>query len=142
MKKKLLLLGTVVLVCLMATLTVFAEEVVAEAAAPVHMFIGTFWSLVPPLVAIVLALITKEVYSSLFCGIVVGALLYNQFSLVPTVDTIVQQGLIASVTGTAGNFIFLAVLGALIMLLVVWFVFQVIFAVSCQSSFFSQYPLR
>ena len=117
MKKKLLLLGTVVLVCLMATLTVFAEEVVAEAAAPVHMFIGTFWSLVPPLVAIVLALITKEVYSSLFCGIVVGALLYNQFSLVPTVDTIVQQGLIASVTGTAGNFIFLAVLGALIMLI-------------------------
>ncbi|MBP3410539.1 MAG: Na+/H+ antiporter NhaC family protein [Clostridia bacterium] len=117
MKKKLLLLGTVLLICLMATVTVFAEEVAAGAAAPVHMFIGTFWSLVPPLVAIVLALITKEVYSSLFCGIVVGALLYNQFSIIPTVDTIVQQGLIASVTGTAGNFIFLAVLGALIMLI-------------------------
>ena len=117
MKKKLLLLGAVLLICLMASVNVFAEEAAIEAAAPAHMFIGTFWSLVPPLVAILLALITKEVYSSLFCGIVVGALLYSQFNVIGTVDTIVQQGLIASVTGTAGNFIFLAVLGALIMLI-------------------------
>lgn len=39
-------------------------------------FIGTFWSLVPSVVAIALALITKEVYSSLFCGVVLGAALY------------------------------------------------------------------
>ena len=45
----------------------------------VSMFIGTWWSLVPPLLAIVLALITKEVYSSLFVGIAVGALLYTGF---------------------------------------------------------------
>ena len=79
-------------------------------------FIGTFWSLVPPLVAIALALITKEVYSSLFCGIAVGALLYGQFNLVATVDAITGEGLISAVTGTAGIFIFLAVLGAMIVL--------------------------
>ena len=86
-------------------------------AAELNTFINSFWSLVPPLVAIVLALITKEVYSSLFVGILTGALFYNKFNLVGTVDTIVQDGLIASVTGTAGNFIFLAVLGALIVLI-------------------------
>ena len=43
-------------------------------------FVGTFWALVPPIVAIVLALITKETYSSLFVGILVGALLLAQFN--------------------------------------------------------------
>lgn len=43
------------------------------------MFVGTWWSLVPPLLAIVLALVTKEVYSSLFLGVAVGALLYTGF---------------------------------------------------------------
>ena len=43
------------------------------------MFIGTWWSLVPPLLAIVLALVTKEVYSSLFIGVAMGALLYTGF---------------------------------------------------------------
>ena len=41
------------------------------------MFIGTWWSLVPPLLAIILALVTKEVYSSLFIGVATGALLYT-----------------------------------------------------------------
>jgi len=118
MKKKLLLIGTIILICVMASVTVCAEELAVVTEAPVvNMFINTFWSLVPPLVAIVLALITKEVYSSLFCGIVVGALFYNKFNAIGTVNTILQDGLIASVTGTAGNFIFLAVLGALIVLI-------------------------
>lgn len=43
------------------------------------IFIGTWWSLVPPLLAIVLALVTKEVYSSLFIGVAMGALLYTGF---------------------------------------------------------------
>ncbi len=111
MKKKLLLAGTVLALILMSTVTVFAEELAAVPAA--NMFIGTFWSLVPPLVAIVLALITKEVYSSLFAGIVVGSLFYNNFNLVGTVDTIVQDGLISSVSGTAGIFVFLVILGAM-----------------------------
>ncbi|MBQ3049037.1 MAG: Na+/H+ antiporter NhaC family protein [Oscillospiraceae bacterium] len=112
MKKKLLLIATVVLICVMCTVTAFAE---AEEAT--NMFIGTFWSLVPPLVAIVLALITKEVYSSLFVGIVVGALFYNQFNIVGTIDSIVSDGLIASVEGTAGIFIFLVVLGIMVALI-------------------------
>ena len=110
MKNKLLLIGTIILVCLLATVTAFAEEAAAVVPA-VNMFIGTFWSLVPPLVAIVLALITKEVYSSLFAGIIVGSLFYNNFNVVGTVDTIVQDGLIASVSGTAGIFVFLVILG-------------------------------
>ena len=44
------------------------------------VFIGTIWSLLPPVIAIVLAFITKEVYSSLFIGIITGALLYGQFN--------------------------------------------------------------
>ena len=112
MKNKLLLAGTVLMLILMSTVTVFAEEVAAAAPAA-NLFIGTFWSLVPPLVAIVLALITKEVYSSLMAGVIVGGLFYNNFNLVGTVDTIIQDGLIASVSGTAGIFVFLVILGVM-----------------------------
>ncbi|MBQ4623844.1 MAG: Na+/H+ antiporter NhaC family protein [Clostridia bacterium] len=115
MKKKVLLIATVLILCAMFTLTVFAAEegaVVAE-----NPFIGTFWSLVPPLIAIVLALITKEVYSSLFVGILVGALLYSNFNVVATVDSMLQEGLIAAVSGTAGIFIFLVILGIMVALI-------------------------
>lgn len=57
------------------TLEVEGEPVLADTP-----FAGTFWSLLPPIVAIVLALISKEVYSSLFLGCLVGALLYAQFA--------------------------------------------------------------
>ena len=67
--------------------------------------------------AILLALITKEVYSSLFVGIVLGALFQNNFNLVDSADTLLQQGLIDSVSGTAGIFIFLVVDKAWIILL-------------------------
>ena len=53
-------------------------------------FIGTFWALVPPIVAIVLALITKETYTSLFVGIVVGALLLAGFDPVNTINFIIS----------------------------------------------------
>ena len=113
---KRMLLPCVALPGMLFAAPALAEEAVA-AAATVHPFVGTFWSLVPPLVAIALALITKEVYSSLFCGIAVGALLYGQFNAVATVDAIVNDGLISAVTGTAGIFVFLAVLGAMTLLL-------------------------
>ena len=113
MRKKLLLLLTVVLICAMCSITVLASGE-SEGTNP---FLGTFWSLVPPLVAIVLALITKEVYSSLFVGILVGALLYSRFSVVGTVDALVQEGLIAAVSGTAGIFVFLVLLGVLVALI-------------------------
>ncbi len=79
--------------------------------------VGTLWSLFPPVVAIGLALLTKEVYSSLFVGIVAGALLACNFKPFDTVDKIVNDGLIASVSGTAGIFVFLVVLGVIVALL-------------------------
>ena len=60
---------------------------------------GTFWSLFPAVVAIALALITKEVYSSLFIGILTGSLLHSGFSFTGTMDTLINDGLIASVSG-------------------------------------------
>ena len=82
-----------------------------------NMFVGTFWALVPPVVAIVLALITKEVYSSLFIGILVGGLFAASFSPLKTVDAIINDGLIAAVSGSAGIFIFLVILGMLVALI-------------------------
>ncbi len=82
-----------------------------------NMF-GTFWSLVPPIIAIVLALITKEVYSSLFIGILAGALFYANFRPVAAVDALVNGGLIASVSDgwNAGIFVFLVLLGIMVAL--------------------------
>ena len=77
---------------------------------------GTFWSLFPPVVAIGLALITKEVYSSLFIGILTGALLSSNFSFTGTMDTLIGDGLISAVAGNAGIFIFLVELGVIVAL--------------------------
>lgn len=79
-------------------------------------FVNTAWSLLPPLVAIVLALLTKEVYVSLFVGIVTGGLLVASFAPTASLDTIVNEGLIPSVSDNAGIFIFLVVLGIMVAL--------------------------
>ncbi len=79
--------------------------------------VGTLWSLFPPVVAIGLALITKEVYSSLFIGVLAGGLLVTGFKPLDTVNKITNEGLIASVSGTAGIFIFLVLLGIIVALL-------------------------
>lgn len=78
---------------------------------------GSLWALFPPLVAIGLALITKEVYSSLFIGVLVGAVLYSEFSFSGTLDAIINDGLIAAVSGSAGIFIFLVELGIIVALI-------------------------
>ena len=80
---------------------------------------GTIWALLPPLIAITLALLTKEVYSSLFIGIVVGALLVNGFAPVASLDTIVNDGFIGSITdaANAGIFLFLVLLGIIVVLM-------------------------
>lgn len=75
---------------------------------------ATFWALVPPVIAIVLALITKEVYSSLLAGIVAGALLATGFHPVEAVNMIVTEGFSDAVAGLAGNFCFLVLLGCLL----------------------------
>ena len=77
---------------------------------------GTFWALVPPIVAIALALITKEVYSSLFIGIVLGGLMYSNYNFSGTVDAVVNDGLIGAVADGAGIFIFLVILGIIVSL--------------------------
>lgn len=84
---------------------------------------ATFWSLVPPLVAIILALITKEVYSSLFVGIVVGGLFYSNFNIKEGFLTIFTDktdgGLLAKLSnsGNVGILIFLVVLGIMVVLM-------------------------
>ena len=115
MKKLLLLLMLVVAVFAMqsfgSTDAPAAEAAVAVAKSP---FCGTMWSLVPALLAIVLALIFKEVYSALFAGVVLGACFVTQFSLLETVDFVVNTGLIEGMKATTGVFIFLVILGAFV----------------------------
>ena len=85
-------------------------------------YFASFWALVPPIIAIALALITKEVYSSLFVGIAVGGLLSanifkSGFSFNTAVDYIINDGLISAVSDSAGIFIFLVILGILVALI-------------------------
>ena len=77
---------------------------------------ATIWALLPPLVAIILALITKEVYSSLFVGIVVGALIYSGFKFEGTVTQIFEGGIIKVLADSynVGILIFLVILGSVV----------------------------
>ena len=79
---------------------------------------GTFWALVPPIVAIILALITKETYSSLFVGILVGALFVGGFNPVASLDTMLNDGFLGAIADgwNAGIFMFLVLLGILVAL--------------------------
>ncbi len=107
-----LMMTVCVMLCLFATCAFAAEE-----GAEVSKFYGTFWSLLGPVIAIVLALITKEVYSSLFIGILAGALFSADFKPVAAMDNLLNEGFIAAVAGTAGIFIFLVLLGVLVALI-------------------------
>ena len=79
----------------------------------------SFWALIPPIIAIVLALITKEVYSSLFIGIIAGGLLYSGFSFEGTVNHVFCDGIISSVADSynVGILVFLVILGILVSLM-------------------------
>ena len=129
-KNVLKIVSAILVIVAMSSMTVFAAE---EAAEYVPKMYGTFWSLVPPLVAIVLALITKEVYSSLFVGILVGALFYSGFNFERTINHMLSGGFIFVLTnpdggegiynaGSTGAYnvgilIFLVVLGAIVALM-------------------------
>ncbi len=80
---------------------------------------ATFWALIPPVVAIVLALITKEVYSSLFVGILVGGLFYSGFSFEGTIVHIFEDGIIGVLSDSynVGILVFLVILGAIVCLM-------------------------
>ena len=77
----------------------------------------SFWALVPPIVAIILALITKEVYSSLFVGILLGALFYSNFNPITGLDAIINDGMVPAVADNAGIMLFLVILGAMVALI-------------------------
>ena len=92
-----------------------APILIEDATTP---FAGTFWSLLPPIVAIVLALISKEVYSSLFLGCLVGALLVSNYHPWETLVQLVEgdNGIVTTVSD-AGNIaiiVFLVVLGIMV----------------------------
>ena len=104
----------IVLVAILAIILIVA--IIYRAAG--NDFDATFWAFLPPLIAIGLALTTKEIYTSLFIGIFSGALLHSEFNLVATVETIVIDGFIVTLADewNMGIFLFLAILGVYVVL--------------------------
>ena len=106
---------SMVLVLMFAT-NVFGAEQTEEYVPAVY---ATFWALVPPVVAIGLALITKEVYSSLFIGVLMGGILYSSFSFEGTITHIFEDGMINVLSDSynVGILIFLVILGTMVCLM-------------------------
>lgn len=104
---------TLLLMLCCSCMTTFAAE---EAAEYVPNMFATFWALVPPIVAIVLALITKEVYSSLFVGILIGGIFYSNFTFEKTITHVFQDGIVGVLSDSynVGILVFLVVLGIMV----------------------------
>lgn len=98
---------------LCSSMTVFAAD---EPAEYIPDMFATFWALIPPVVAIVLALITKEVYSSLFVGILIGGLFYSGFQFELTITHVFQDGIVGVLSDSynVGILVFLVVLGIMV----------------------------
>lgn len=114
------IIGLALLIVACCSMFAFAAE--EEAALPT--LYGTFWSLIPPIVAIGLALITKEVYSSLFIGIVIGGILYSigspDYNLFEgTVRHVLYDGIITNLADSynVGILVFLVMLGVIVCLM-------------------------
>ncbi len=123
MKKKTLfnLIAILAIVAIVVVCAIFVEGP-CERCGEFHGeggvgYYSTFVSLLPPLVAIALALITKEVYSSLFVGILLGGLFATSFHPVKAFDAVLNEGIISAVSDTAGIFVFLVILGVLVALI-------------------------
>ena len=110
--KRLIALAALLLMAVMLPMAAFAEG--GDAAQPAVY--ATFWSLVPPIVAIALALITKEVYSSLFVGILIGGLLYAGGNPEGTVLHVFSDGIVSVLSNSynVGILIFLVILGSIV----------------------------
>jgi len=118
--------GTVTVTGLADSADLSAEKVLCEtcegsgSTAAASPYYSTVMGLLPPVLAIVLALLTKEVYSSLFIGILAGALLYSNFNLVTTIEHVFVDGMIGTAladTWNVGILIFLVILGGMVMLM-------------------------
>ncbi len=101
------------LLAMCSPVLVFAAE---EAEEYVPSMYASFWALLPPVVAILLALITKEVYSSLFVGILIGGLFYSEFTFEKTVTHVFQEGIIGVLSDSynVGILVFLVILGIMV----------------------------
>ena len=116
-KNKVLWSMTGILAAIAASpLRVLAEEAEEAPSSPYYM---TAWALLPAVIAIGLALITKEVYTSLFVGIIVGGLLYSNFSFEGTLTHVFNDGIVASLADSynVGILVFLVILGIMVMLM-------------------------
>ena len=113
MKKLMSTLAVVALMVMCCPMLAFAAEETAEYVPSMY---ATIWALVPAFVAIILALITKEVYSSLFLGILVGGIFYSGFSFEGTINHVFQNGFIGVLSDSynVGILIFLVILGAMV----------------------------
>ena len=109
------------LLCLAILIVVLCPIIVygAEAEAPKPVLYATFWSLIPPLIAIVLALISKEVYSSLAIGLIFGGLLASGFKFEGTMKAIFENGFVSVLSSAynVGILIFLVILGMVVALM-------------------------
>ena len=107
------------LLCLAILILVMCPMIVYGAEAPKPALYATFWSLVPPLIAIVLALISKEVYSSLAIGVIFGGLLASGFNFEGTMKTIFEKGFVSVLSSAynVGILIFLVILGMVVALM-------------------------
>ena len=119
MKRSSLIKGVLLAVILVAVFLIPLLLGSGEAAAEGGGFYGTPWALLPPVIAIALALITKEVYSSLFVGILMGGLLYSGYSFEGTVLHVFQGGIVAVLSDAynIGILVFLVILGAMVCLM-------------------------
>lgn len=108
--------STIALMVMCCPVIAFAAE---EAEEYVPSMYASFWALVPPIVAIVLALITKEVYSSLFIGILMGGLFYSGFTFETTITHVFQGGIISVLSDSynVGILVFLVILGIMVCLM-------------------------
>ena len=115
--KKRVILSVFTLLCILvcSSITVFA----AEEAEYVPKMYASFWALIPPVVAIALALVTKEVYSSLFVGILIGGLFYSGFTFETTITHVFQDGIVGVLSDSynVGILVFLVVLGVMVCLM-------------------------
>ncbi|MBE5961600.1 MAG: Na+/H+ antiporter NhaC family protein [Lachnospiraceae bacterium] len=93
-----------------------ANQYITEQTVPAY---ATFWALIPPIVAIALALITKEVYMSLFIGILAGGLLYANFNVEKMMSTVFVTGMMGKLTDSwnVGILMFLVILGVMVSLM-------------------------
>ena len=118
-KKRIIFLLVTALVMLLITSLAFAEGEDEEVVEACKTFYKTAWALLPPVIAIGLALLTKEVYSSLFIGILVGGILWSGGNFEKTLTHVFNDGIVASLSDpyNVGILVFLVIIGALVVMM-------------------------